>query len=101
MPMIRSALVLSILLLSVGQAHVHDWYSGYTNPSTGRSCCGAVDCKRIPASALTFLPGGYLYKELDQFMPRRNTLPSQDEDFHVCASAKELFCIFVPRIPGS
>lgn len=105
-----------VLMLMVGQASAHEWYSGQRNPATGWSCCGGNDCARIEESSvergesngvdgyfvdIPILAGHAVEASLATstvraFIPADQALPSRDGDYHACYWNNAPRCFFMP-----
>lgn len=103
--LVHGALVIALLLLGVGYAWPHSWYTGTTNPVTGGSCCGRADCRPFPEERVTVIAGGYLLSlpgGKQEVVPYAETLPSRDGRYHRCdrlaasPTAGERICFFAP-----
>jgi hypothetical protein len=93
MPRIAAALVAAFLLAE--SAAAHDWYEPM--------CCNEKDCEPLPDSAVTQVREGYRVRyagkrglAVDVIVPWSKARPSQDHQFHGCASPVRFFCLYVP-----
>jgi len=106
-----AALILAGLLgVGLGQcmsAKAHEPYTGLTNPVTGASCCNSGDCKPVDVREIGESGSDYTWR--GSYFPKRQSQPSPDEQFHVCAYPEHHFsgstkwivrCLLRPT-PGS
>lgn len=93
------------LLLLIGSAEAHDWYTGTENEN-GFTCCGGQDCAPLADGDVDEVQGGYFVKSKSLFVPYSRTQASADKQFHICivpyrdAIDNAPRCFFAP-MPGS
>ena len=88
----------------ISQAWAHDsWINrgDYRNPVTHSSCCGNIDCERVPATTVILRNGGYYLPSTGETIPLDEVQKSEDNDYWRCrydgAPGKgKTRCLFVP-----
>lgn len=79
-----------VFVLAITRADAHSWYPV--------ECCHDRDCAPVKSSDVEEGPDGYFYRLTGEFIARKNTRVSMDEDFHLCRNEHTnlILCFFVP-----
>ena len=79
-------LVLTLLFL-VSPAFAHDhWINQgkYRSPVTNVLCCGKEDCVEVDKDNISVTPGGILIKDINEVVPFKEVIPSEDGRYWRC-----------------
>lgn len=89
-------------LVAAAPALAHDsWISRgkFRSPVTGEWCCGELDCKIIPSSAVIVSAPGYVISYLGETVPHEEALPSPDGHYWRCHRPDGTRrCFFAPAV---
>lgn len=91
--------LVAIIIWSAQPARAHDAPSGWTYPF---ACCSSMDCREVPAKAISERPEGYTIKATGEVVGYGDTRlkDSPDGAFHWCSVAgaddSRTICLFVP-----
>lgn len=96
---IAALILLLVYLLSLRTVHAHEsaaWIQqGQYKNAIGELCCGERDCAEVPAEDVQVVPGGYLIKSINEFIPHREALPSPG-GYWRCYWGGKRKCFFAP-----
>lgn len=95
----KALLAAIAVLMTLVPAPAHgpaEWIQqGAYKNAIGELCCGERDCAELSEDDVQVVPGGYLVKSLNEFVPQGETLPSPG-GYWRCAWAGMRKCFFAP-----
>jgi len=88
------------VLLHLGEASPHSWFTDAKDRETGLGCCDGDDCDDIPDEAVREVEGGFRYLPTGEFIPHSRVLPSKTWGFARCVYETEFFYMGVLHREG-
>ncbi len=105
--------VAALVWALTANAHAHEWYRTTSNPVTGYSCCGGLDCIAVTYEQFSETKDAYVVN-VDPVMaaflrqkpgrysiPKSQALPARgwkkgETGYHACVWGGALKCFFFP-----
>lgn len=93
--------MVGLFIIGVSLAAAHgdaEWIMrGDYRAPTGEHCCGPEDCFKLDAADVAVVPGGYMVKSVNEFIPAEAALLSEDGNYWRCKrSDGSRRCFFAP-----